>query len=100
MVMGFALLPDIMAAHTRECGAALEGTMSALYSVVEKGTAALGPLLGGLLLEASGFVSAGGRALPPTQPAAALTAIVALAAVLPAIFNLLGSLALTRLCHD
>lgn len=97
LVMGFALLPDIMAAHTRERGAALEGTMSALYSVVEKGTAALGPLLGGLLLEASGFVSAGGRALPPTQPAAALTAIVALAAVLPAIFNLLGSLALTRL---
>lgn len=97
LVMGFSLLPDIMAAQTRERGAALEGTMGALYSVVEKGTAALGPLLGGLLLEASGFVSGAGRALPPVQPASAIAAIVALAAVLPAVFNLLGSLALLRL---
>lgn len=100
LVLGFSLLPDIMAAHTRHSGVALEGTMSALYSVVEKGTAALGPLLGGLVLGAAGFVSAAGSALPPVQPAAAIAAIVALAAVIPAIFNLLGSLALLRLRLD
>ncbi|MCU0759884.1 MAG: MFS transporter [Steroidobacteraceae bacterium] len=100
LVMGFALLPDIMAAHTRERGAALEGTMGALYSVVEKGTAALGPLIGGVVLEMSGFVSSAGKALPPAQPPAAITAIVALAAVVPTAFNLLGSLALTRLRLD
>ena len=48
-------------------------------------------------LEASGFVSAAGRTLPPVQPASAIAAIVALAAVLPAVFNVLGSLALLRL---
>jgi GPH family glycoside/pentoside/hexuronide:cation symporter len=100
LVLGFSLLPDIMAAHTRHRGVALEGTMSALYSVVEKGTAALGPLLGGLVLGAAGFVSAGGSALPPAQPAAAIAAIVALAAVIPALFNLLGSLVLLRLRLD
>lgn len=100
LVLGFSLLPDIMAAHTQRRGVALEGTMSALYSVVEKGTAALGPLLGGLVLGAAGFVSAAGRALPPVQPPAAIAAIVALAAVIPALFNLLGSLALLRLRLD
>ena len=48
--MGFSLLPDIMAHHTRTTGVALEGTMAAVYNIVEKGTAAVGPLIGGLLL--------------------------------------------------
>ena len=50
LVMGFSLLPDIMAHHTRTTGVALEGTMAAVYNIVEKGTAAVGPLIGGLLL--------------------------------------------------
>jgi Na+/melibiose symporter-like transporter len=97
LVMGFSLLPDIMAAHTRSRGVALEGTMGGLYSVVEKGTAALGPLIGGFVLEVSGFISSAGKSLPPVQPPTAIMAIVALAAVIPAIFNVLGSLALMRL---
>ncbi len=96
LVLGFSLLPDIMAHHTRIRGVSLEGTMGALYSVVEKSTAAAGPLLGGLLLEASGFVSAAGKALPPAQPQSAIIAIVALSAVVPALFNVAGSLALLR----
>lgn len=71
--------------------------MSALYSVIEKGTAAVGPLLGGLLLQVSGFVSAAGKTLPPVQPESAITAILWLTAILPAIFNLLGVWMLTRL---
>lgn len=97
LVMGFSLLPDTMEHHTRTTGQALEGTMSAVYSVIEKGTAAVGPLLGGLLLQASGFVSAAGDALPPAQPESAITAILWLTAILPAAFNLLGVWMLTRL---
>ncbi len=96
LVLGFSLLPDIMAHNTHTRGVALEGTMGALYSVVEKSTAAVGPLLGGIVLQASGFVSAGGKALPPVQPASAITAILALSAVVPALFNVAGSLALLR----
>jgi GPH family glycoside/pentoside/hexuronide:cation symporter len=96
LVMGFSLLPDIMAHHTRTTGEALEGTMAAVYNIVEKGTAALGPLVGGLLLEASGFISAAGGALPPAQPDSAIMAIFLLAAVIPAACNVAGSLLLTR----
>lgn len=97
LVMGFSLLPDTMEHHTRTTGRALEGTMSALYSVIEKGTAAVGPLLGGLLLQFSGFVSAAGKSLPPAQPESAIMAILWLTAILPAAFNLLGVWMLTRL---
>ena len=96
LVMGFSLLPDIMAHHTRTTGVALEGTMAAVYNIVEKGTAAVGPLIGGLLLEASGFVSAAGGALPAAQPGSAITAIFLLAAIIPALFNVAGSLLLRR----
>jgi len=97
LVMGFSLLPDTMAHNTRTTGLALEGTMSAVYSVVEKGTAALGPLLGGLVLQFSGFVSAAGGAMPPAQPRSAIVAIFLLTAVIPAICNVLGAWLLTRL---
>ncbi|MFM8518529.1 MAG: MFS transporter [Nevskiaceae bacterium] len=97
LVMGFSLLPDTMAHNTRTSGLALEGTMSAVYSVVEKGTAALGPLLGGLVLQFSGFVSAAGGSLPPAQPRSAIVAIFLLTAIIPAICNVLGAWLLTRL---
>ncbi len=96
LVMGFSLLPDIMAQYARAGGEALEGTIAAVYNIVEKGTAAVGPLLGGLLLSASGFISAAGGALPRSQPPAAISAILLLAAVIPATFNLFGSLLLRR----
>jgi GPH family glycoside/pentoside/hexuronide:cation symporter len=83
LVMGFSLLPDTMEHNTRTTGVALEGTMSAVYSIVEKGTAAVGPLLAGLVLQWSGFVSAAGGKLPPAQPDSAIASIVTLAAILP-----------------
>jgi GPH family glycoside/pentoside/hexuronide:cation symporter len=96
LVMGFSLLPDTMDHNTKTSGLAQEGTMAAIYSMVEKGTAAVGPLIGGLVLEASGFVSAAGGAFAPEQPRSAVIAIFALVSVIPALCNIAGSLLLTR----
>ena len=96
LVMGFSLLPDTMEHNTRSSGVAQEGILAAIYSMVEKGTAAFGPLVAGLLLEASGFISAAGGDLPPEQPQSAIIAMFLLAAVIPAACNITGSLLLTR----
>lgn len=96
LVMGFSLLPDTMEHNTKSSGISQEGTLAAIYSMVEKGTAAFGPLIAGLLLEASGFISGAGTALPPTQPQSALVAILLLASVIPALCNIAGSLLLIR----
>jgi glycoside/pentoside/hexuronide:cation symporter, GPH family len=96
MVVGFSILPDTMEHNTKISGVAQEGTLAALYSMVEKGTAALGPLIAGFLLEASGFISAAGGELPPEQPQSAIVAILVLAAVIPAVCNVTGSLLLTQ----
>ncbi len=96
LVMGFSLLPDTMEHNTKTSGVSQEGTLAALYSMVEKGTAAFGPLIAGLLLEASGFISGAGNALPPEQPQSALIVIILLASVFPALFNIAGSLLLIK----
>jgi GPH family glycoside/pentoside/hexuronide:cation symporter len=96
LVVGFSILPDTMAHNTRIRGVAQEGTMAAIYSMVEKGTSAVGPLIAGVVLELSGFVSAAGGDLPPTQPPSAIAAILALAGVIPALFNIAGSLLLRK----
>ncbi|NKB42688.1 MAG: MFS transporter [Alphaproteobacteria bacterium] len=96
MVVGFSILPDTMEHNTKTSGISQEGTLAALYSMVEKGTAALGPLIAGFLLEASGFISAAGGELPPEQPQSAIIAILLLVAVIPATCNVIGSLLLTQ----
>ncbi|MEQ8736651.1 MAG: MFS transporter [Rhodospirillaceae bacterium] len=96
LVLGFSILPDTMAHNTKTTGIAQEGTLAALYSMVEKGTAAFGPLVVGLLLEASGFISAAGGAWPETQPDTAFLAILLLASVGPALCNIAGSLLMIK----
>jgi GPH family glycoside/pentoside/hexuronide:cation symporter len=96
LVMGFSILPDTMAHNTKSSGLSQEGTLAAIYSMVEKGTAAFGPLIAGMLLELSGFVSAGGADLPPSQPQTALLAILLLASVIPATCNVAGALLLIK----
>lgn len=96
LVLGFSILPDTMAHNTKTTGIAQEGTLAALYSMVEKGSAAFGPLVVGLLLEASGFISAAGGAWPETQPDSAFLAILLLASVGPAICNVAGSLLMIK----
>jgi glycoside/pentoside/hexuronide:cation symporter, GPH family len=96
LVMGFSILPDTMEHNTKSSGMSQEGTLAAIYSMVEKGTAAFGPLIAGMLLEATGFIGAGGTDLPPTQPQSALVAILFLASVIPAVCNVAGSLLLIK----
>ncbi len=96
MVVGFSILPDTMEHNAKTSGLSQEGTLAALYSMVEKGTAALGPLIAGFLLEASGFIGAAGGELPPEQPQSAIIAILVLVAVIPATCNVIGSLLLTQ----
>lgn len=96
LVIGFSILPDTMENNTRTSGVSLEGTMAAVYSMVEKGTSAVGPLVAGLLLDASGFISGAGADLPPEQPDSAIIAIFLLASVIPALCNVAGALLLTR----
>lgn len=96
LVVGFSILPDTMEHNTKTSGVSQEGTLAALYSMVEKGTAALGPLIAGFMLEASGFVSAAGGELPPDQPQSAIVVILLLAAVIPAVCNFIGSALLTQ----
>lgn len=100
LVLGFSILPDTMENNTKTSGVSQEGTLAAIYSMVEKGTAAIGPLVAGFLLEASGFISAAGKALPPTQPQSALIAIIVLASVFPAICNIAGSLLMRQFKLD
>lgn len=96
LVMGFSLLPDTMEHNTKTSGVAQEGTLAGIHSMVEKGTAAIGPLIAGFALEASGFISAAGGDLPPEQPESAIVAILMLSSVLPAFFNVAGALLLTQ----
>ena len=95
LVAGLSILPDTMEYGRRQSGASLEGTLSAFYAMVEKGAAALGPLLAGLLLEVMGFVTpTPGAETFPEQSDTALLAIYILVGALPAAANILGSLIL------
>ncbi len=104
LVMGFSILPDTMENNTRQTGLSQEGTMAAVYSMVEKGTAAGAPFLAGLVLQVSGFVSAVGEDLAPgevpEQPDSAIMAIFLLVAIVPALCNVAGALLLTRYTLD
>jgi GPH family glycoside/pentoside/hexuronide:cation symporter len=95
MLIGTSLLPDCAEYDFRRTGLRREGMYAAFYSVVEKAAFAIGPLLSGALLSASGFVRSTGGAVA-AQPPAALTAIVATAAVVPASMALLSLLFLAR----
>jgi GPH family glycoside/pentoside/hexuronide:cation symporter len=59
-----------------------EGVFSGIFSAVEKFSFAVAPLLGGIILSLSGFLSSTGGARP--QGAAALTGILAMYSLIPA----------------
>lgn len=84
LLMGQSLLPDVMEMDYRRTGLRREGIYAGLYSFIEKFAAATAPLLIGLTL--------GGLAFDRTatvQPPSAVTAILLLIAVVPAVLNLL-----------
>ena len=72
LVCALALLPDTMEYDRLASGENREGLMSGIFTTVEKIAGALGPLIVGLLLEASGFVEGADAA---AQPESALMAV-------------------------
>lgn len=88
IVMAMSMLTDIINYDARITGVRREGAFTAMYSFVEKFTAALGPLLIGFALSLANFDTK----LPPDLPQGGNVDIALLMAVswLPAIFGLLA----------
>jgi len=82
-----SLLPDTMEYDRLTSGISREGTMSGVFTLVEKFASAVGPLIVGLLLQASGLITS--RDATTVQPEAALDAIHLAASVIPALITLL-----------
>ena len=86
-----ALLPDTMEYDRLISGQSREGTISGVFTLVEKVASAFGPLLVGLILQATGLITSK-NPLSDTltvQPDQALTAIRLAASVIPALITLL-----------
>jgi len=82
-VFPYALLPDAIAAGRARSGIEQGGVLAGLLTASEKCGSALGALVAGLVLQASGFVEA--RAgVAVVQPASALLGIRLCASLLPA----------------
>ncbi len=64
VVMAMSMLTDIINLDARRTGVRREGTYTAMYSFVEKVTAAIGPLIIGFALSLAGF----NNKLPPDVP--------------------------------
>ena len=84
ILLGVSMLPDTISYDHLKSGARREGVFTGLWSAVEKGATAVGGLLIGLVLDATGFVKSTGALVE--QPDSAITGIVIGAAVLPALF--------------
>lgn len=87
MFCALSLLPDTMEYDRLKSGKSREGTMSGVFTLVEKFAGAVGPLIVGVLLQATGLITS--RDSETVQPEAALNAIHLAASVLPAIITLL-----------
>ena len=82
-----SLLPDTMEYDRLTSGISREGTMSGVFTLVEKFASAVGPLIVGVLLQSSGLIAS--KATDTIQPEAALNAIHLAASVIPALITLL-----------
>ena len=82
-----SLLPDTMEYDRLTSGISREGTMSGVFTLVEKFASAVGPLIVGVLLQTSGLITS--RDPETVQPEAALNAIHLAASVIPAVITLL-----------
>ncbi|MCS6987561.1 MAG: MFS transporter [Sphingomonadaceae bacterium] len=97
LLMGQSLLPDAIDWDCRRTGIRREGLYAGAYSLVEKASMALGPLVVGSLLQASGFDPAAARA--GEVPAGTMGVYLG-AAVLPALLYGLSALPLLRFRLD
>ena len=89
-----ALLPDTMEYDRLTSGQSREGTISGVFTLVEKVSSAFGPLLVGLMLQATGLVAS--QDPLTVQPEQALNAIRLAATVIPAILTLVCILVLLK----
>ena len=88
VVMAMSMLTDIINLDARRTGVRREGAYTALYSFVEKFTAALGPLIIGFALSLANF----NTKLPPNVPQGGNvdTALLFAVSWLPAFFGLIA----------
>ena len=91
VLMALSMMTDTIAWDRSQHGATRSGLFAGVFSAVEKVSFALGPAIGGVILSAGGFVAdrGGGAA----QSAGAITTLVLVFSVIPALFKL-SSLAL------
>lgn len=87
MFCALSLLPDTMEYDRLTSGKSREGTMSGVFTLVEKFASAVGPLIVGVLLQTTGLITS--RSAETVQPEAALSAIHLAASVIPALITLL-----------
>jgi GPH family glycoside/pentoside/hexuronide:cation symporter len=96
MTSGTAMLPDIMELDRRKSGVGQEGLYAAAYTLVENVGSTIGPVILGVTLSLTGFVSTkaggpGAQALVE-QPPGALMALTLCVSVVPAAFSIIGAL--------
>ena len=89
-----ALLPDTMEYDRLTSGQSREGTISGVFTLVEKVSSAFGPLLVGVMLQATGLIAS--QDPLTVQPEQALNAIHLAASVIPAGLTLLCILVLLK----
>jgi GPH family glycoside/pentoside/hexuronide:cation symporter len=82
LLFGQSLLPDTMEWDFRRTGLRREGVLSAVYTMVEKLSYALGAAITGILLGRAGYIKGAG-AVAVEQPPSAIAAIYLLASLLP-----------------
>lgn len=82
-----ALLPDTMEYDRLTSGQSREGTISGVFTLVEKVASAFGPLLVGVLLQTTGLITS--RDQLTVQPEQALNVIHLTASVIPAVITLI-----------
>jgi GPH family glycoside/pentoside/hexuronide:cation symporter len=92
--MAVSMLTDAIDLQRRAQGNADEGVFSGIYSAVEKLAFAVGPLIAGLGLSLSGFVSSTTGVIP--QSSTAITGILLLYSVAPAAVQLTSLLVFSR----
>lgn len=93
LLFGQSLLPDTMEWDYRRTGLRREGLLSAVYTMIEKLSYALGAAITGIVLGFSGYVQGMGKTLG-VQPASAVEAMYWLGSILPMLLLLASCFAL------
>jgi GPH family glycoside/pentoside/hexuronide:cation symporter len=94
LLMGQSMLPDTMEYDYRTSGMRREGAFAGIYSLVEKGGFAFGPLIVGGLLSATGYVGARAGGAPVVLSPETIFAVYCGVSIIPAVATALCVLVL------